>query len=636
MEGIAMVSTCKKLGRAWKTALLLAAIASAGCSSDSGNDESVDSKAQEIVNGEPFWPSADPAHSGIVGWRRRDDSALVRPFGVGVVVAGRRWILTSGHLLYRVPGFYQEPASEDLDQLQTMLGGLKEGWWAVDPNRELGKVPSYSEHPVSQVIFHPDFNPFLNFSEVSNPRVIDAALVRTTDPLPLNWVAGNDGFDLYRGDTEALVGRRCFSISFGPGIQQETLNPNPDTREVLRYGFFDILGVPPDTEFHRPGSAFVTSPTELAPGVTQHNWNGDSGSPCFVQGVVAGILNVVTIVPPPHIASYTKTERYRDWVSRIITESGERDFNGDEHSDIYLRSRSTGDVSAMRAKRARDSSLDIAFDPVQPLVSANGWSPVGTGDFDRDGKVDFVFQWLHPSGPDPQGLVGFFLSRDGGFVRSRPPSDLAYDIVGVADLDADRVSDLIWRNRVNGRTVYWRMNELATGMLPEKTIHAGKAFTGSAAPLGPEWTIAAVADYDRYEFLDPEFAIRDTPDILWRNTVTGENRLALMDWWFGTYGLRREQIIAPRPPEFVVGGVGDYNLDGWADTLLQCEGANCNGGTGAFEIMVRLNPHGPSTPDPARPWRNYEFTALVGKCGALGGTAPACNIGTDLAILGPG
>jgi hypothetical protein len=637
----------KDASRTWSLVLLWSTIAGVGCGGDTDGVGPLGTQQDSIINGEAFWPAADPANSGVVGWRRRDDQGFVHPMGNGVVIAGKRWILTAGHLLYRMPEVvtpdgqsitFSHPASEDHDQLGVMLGGLNEAWWIVEQDRELAKVPSYSEQPVSQVIFHPDFNPFVNFNEDSTLRVTDIALVRTKEELPLDWAEGNGGHVVFGGNTENLVDRTCMSVSFGPTLA--TVVPSPDSREVLRYAFFEVLGVRADTPRHRPGAAFAIG-TTISSGVTQGIWNGDSGSPCFVNGRMAGVLthwafNPGIPVGVPVEGGYTKTERFRRWVSRIIAESGARDFTGDEQSDVFLQSRSTGNVLGMAAARAPGNSLDITFDAPNVLLHANGWTPVGTGDFDGDGRADFAFQWFGTGSTDPEGLVGFFLSESGEFIRSRPPRDLAYEVVGVADLDGDTISDLIWRNAVNGRTVFWSMNRLGPSTVPEQTIKGGAPFMGSATPLGPDWEIVAVADFDRYEFLAPELAMRDTPDILWRNTDTGELRLALMDYWLGTYGVRRQISILEASPDLTIGGIGDFNLDGWADTVMECHGSACDGGDGSLELRVRLNPHDGAAPDPARPWANFEFTQLVAQCRASDGTIGACRLDPDHTLLGPG
>jgi hypothetical protein len=141
-----------------------------------------------------------------------------------------------------------------------------------------------------------------------------------------------------------------------------------------------------------------------------------------------------------------------------------------------------------------------------------------------------------------------------------------------------------------------------------------------------------VADFDRYEIVeDDEFVIRHTPDILWRNSTTGVNRLVLMDYWRGTYGRRRDQNLFEMPTRFVLGAVGDYNVDGWANLVWRCV-SDCEPGEEGFRMWVRLNPRS-SAENQDEPWLHYEFIELVGQCEESSGD---CVLDSNLQLLGPG
>lgn len=395
--------------------------------------------------------------------------------------------------------------------------------------------------------------------------------------------------------------------------------------------FHTITGVPSELQFHRPGGAFLIAQRDPE---HQHLWVGDSGSPCFIDGEAAGVLTWGRITPEPHIGAYAKTERYRDWVDVVLFESGSRDLSGDEQADVVVNI-ANGDVFGLTATRARNNSLDFEFGSPALKVFANGWTPVGTGDFDEDGALDYVFQFRQSGGATQQGMVGVLLSS-GGFVETRPPSSLNWEIQAIADVNRDNVSDLIWRNQATGASVWWAMNNLVLAESPARHILASKSFPAWTSVLGPDWEIVAAADFDRYEILDnDEFAIRAAPDLLWRNRVTGENRLALMDYWAGSYAVRRTVALPSLPPDFIVGGVGDYNVDGWADVLWECRGTTaCT--EGQVEVWIRLNPHSPTAPDPDRPWRNFEFTQIAAQCRQSNGTLGNCILDSETRLLGPG
>jgi hypothetical protein len=87
--------------------------------------------------------------------------------------------------------------------------------------------------------------------------------------------------------------------------------------------------------------------------------------------------------------------------------------------------------------------------------------------------------------------------------------DLNWSIAGVGDFDADGKSDVLWYNKVTGENVIWLMNGAAR-------LSSGAVFS-TVSDLN--WSIAGVGDLDG----------DGDSDILWRNSVTGENTVWFMN-----------------------------------------------------------------------------------------------------------
>lgn len=193
----------------------------------------------------------------------------------------------------------------------------------------------------------------------------------------------------------------------------------------------------------------------------------------------------------------------RDW--RI---AGSGDFDGDHHADILWRNHATGAMviwysgSATRAQRIYPWA-DVAW----ANVDDPGWDIVGIGDFNADGVSD-IFWRNRLNGnnafgiamPDPDwGGPGVFYA----FGTTRV-ANLAWKIEGIADFDGDGRAELLWRNPTTGANVLW--------WLPDHT----SLFAGAAlSPIDPAWAIAGTGDFngDRQA------------DVLWRNPLTGANAL---------------------------------------------------------------------------------------------------------------
>jgi hypothetical protein len=144
------------------------------------------------------------------------------------------------------------------------------------------------------------------------------------------------------------------------------------------------------------------------------------------------------------------------------------------------------------------------------LYTEAGWTIVGTGDFNGDGKSDIV--WRRSS----DGLVTIWLmnaNTQNGWTYFNFGTD--WTVVGIGDFDGDGKSDILWRNSSTGLASMWLMNGLA---LKNPTAEIGWTYFY----CGTDWTIAGTGDFDG----------DGKSDILWRNTSTG-----LVTLWISAKGL---------------------------------------------------------------------------------------------------
>ncbi len=117
------------------------------------------------------------------------------------------------------------------------------------------------------------------------------------------------------------------------------------------------------------------------------------------------------------------------------------------------------------------------------------WNIAGIGDFNGDGKSDFLWR-------NDAGLVAIWDMNDGaivggGAVASVPSN---WQIAGTGDFNGDHKSDILWRNDA-GLVAVWDMNDT--------TIIGG----GAVASAPANWHIADTGDYNG----------DGNSDILWRN-----------------------------------------------------------------------------------------------------------------------
>src|SRR5205807_2205513 len=124
-------------------------------------------------------------------------------------------------------------------------------------------------------------------------------------------------------------------------------------------------------------------------------------------------------------------------------------------------------------------------------------------------------------------------------------TDAHWTVAGIGDFDGDGKADILWRDTSTGQNYIYFMDG--------STIKPGEGFTGTVPDQN--WQVAGIGDFDG----------DGKDDILWRNSVTGENYLYPMDGLSvkPTEGYLR--TVAD--PDWQIVAVGDYDGDGKSDLL---------------------------------------------------------------------
>jgi FG-GAP-like repeat/Bacterial pre-peptidase C-terminal domain len=183
---------------------------------------------------------------------------------------------------------------------------------------------------------------------------------------------------------------------------------------------------------------------------------------------------------------------------------------------------------------------DRILNPLIPLTDFN-WKTVGTGDYNRDGQDDILWRnsvtgqnaWWVMNGNRVQS-VAYLMAV----------TDFNWNVVGTGDYNRDGQADILWRNAATGDNLWWVMNGstiASVGSVPlEKTLSK---------------TIVGVGDYNQDGQLD----------LLWRNSATGENL-----WWVMNGNTVVDQpLLPPVAPNlnWKIIGTRDLNNDGQSDIV---------------------------------------------------------------------
>jgi probable HAF family extracellular repeat protein len=159
---------------------------------------------------------------------------------------------------------------------------------------------------------------------------------------------------------------------------------------------------------------------------------------------------------------------------------GAADFNGDLHSDLIWQRNSDGLVEIQFLNGV--NPIGGGAIPNNPF--GLGWSVAATGDFNGDGHQDIVWQRASDGLVEIQLLNG--LTPVGGGAIPNNPFGAGWSVVGAGDFNFDGKTDLVWQRASDGLVEISYMNGT--------TIVGGGAVVNN--PFGAGWNVVGVNDFN--------------------------------------------------------------------------------------------------------------------------------------------
>ncbi len=173
------------------------------------------------------------------------------------------------------------------------------------------------------------------------------------------------------------------------------------------------------------------------------------------------------------------------------------------------------------------------------------WKIVGSGDFDRDGKTDFL--WRHQG--DGRLRVWYMNGANvtGSAFLSNSVPDLNWRVAGIADLDGDGWPDILWHDQQAGWLAVWRLQ--GVNLLGGMPLNENRV-------ADTNWQIASVRD----------FSGDGRADILWHHRSEG---------WLAFWRMEGSQVAGGIPlshnrvadTNWKAIASGDMNNDGYPDLI---------------------------------------------------------------------
>jgi len=297
---------------------------------------------------------------------------------------------------------------------------------------------------------------------------------------------------------------------------------------------------------------------------------------------------------------YTGADSYKYAMITSVSSNGTYNgsFAGDSDSSYYLETRvASTSAQHFRATVHRDGRVLLLSEVPSPASSVAVFALRGdrvkqaTSDTDADGVSDLF--WREDSG------VGLsWWKMQGGTIVAANYYQVSpeWQIAKIADLDGDRMTDVVWRRASDGATYLWTLS----GQYPASFADIGA--------VGLEWTLVAAGDLNGdatadlvwrrladgaiyvwlmrgpqitgqalLGFVDPAWDLKAAADIdgdanadlVFRHSTTGNVYAWFMN---GTSIIAQGDVAAgtpPYPPTWTLSGVSDFNGDGNADLLWE-------------------------------------------------------------------
>jgi hypothetical protein len=233
---------------------------------------------------------------------------------------------------------------------------------------------------------------------------------------------------------------------------------------------------------------------------------------------------------------------YSDSRSYTVTQWGQAtrimDVNGDGMNDLFWQNSATGEISVWRMHGINIVSGDY----LQPAnIGDTAWKIMGTLDADRDGQTDLVLQ--HDAGYVTIWRMAGHSLVSSVAVNASVTSDPRWRIVGTGDVNRDGWDDLLWQHE-DGTVAVWYMNGFS--------MMSGEALYGVS---DPGWRVAGVGDFNQDGHVD----------LLWRHNVWGQ--LAIWNLVYGRYDGNGPLTMAVPNMEWQVAAVADFSGDGSPDLI---------------------------------------------------------------------
>jgi uncharacterized protein YkwD len=180
-------------------------------------------------------------------------------------------------------------------------------------------------------------------------------------------------------------------------------------------------------------------------------------------------------------------------------------------------------------------------------------------------------------------------------------ADPTWEIKGNGDFNGDKLSDIVWRNRLTGDNLVWYLNGSQFAKNPTAP-QIGQDFDFLPGLVDRNWDIQAIGDFNQ----------DGSSDLVWRNQITGENTV----WYLRNHqfltnsanpqlGQDFNYFLRINDPNWQIKGSADFNNDGFSDLVWRHQA------TGQNLVWFLKNTQFASNPATPKAGQDYEFLLTI-------------------------
>ena len=223
------------------------------------------------------------------------------------------------------------------------------------------------------------------------------------------------------------------------------------------------------------------------------------------------------------------------------------DFNHDGYDDLAYYNASLGTTQL----QLLNGTTTISGGKItnSGLEGAPGYTPVASGDFNKDGASDLVYYDSALGDTELQFLNGATGAGGGLLSNSSFEHVPGYVVAGVGDFNKDGYSDLVYYNASLSQTQIQFLNG-ATGI-------GGGIISNTSFEYLPGWTVAGVGDFNKDGY----------SDLVYYDASLGDTQIQFLNGTTGIGGGMISNSSFENLPGWTIAGVGDFNGDGKDDLV---------------------------------------------------------------------